>query len=167
MEDIPKNTEEFDFEKSPIKDAYVLLGAQTPLELSRRYTEEEQVLFINKTWDYDDHSQIQNRVKDILESIDESLLIEDERVWRNEILWFWYHHAISVSSWKKDKEMAKVFSEKALEYLDNGNMLTRLLYFLCRDQVVEAEDWIKSNESNDDVETAREILEEYKNGLWW
>ena len=164
MEKVP---EIFDFEKSPIKEAYVLLGATTPLELSRRYTEEEQVLFKNYTWDYDNPEQIQNRIKEILESVPEAELSPEEADWRNEILWFWYHHAISVSMWKKDREKAKFFSEKALEYQDNGNILTKLLYLLCRDEVVEAEKWIVENENDTDVETARELLEEYKQGLLW
>ncbi len=161
--------ESFDTERSVMREVYVLLGASTPLELSRRYTEEEQVLFKNKEWDYDNPEQIQNKVKSILESVDESGLTEEEKEWRCEILWFWYHHAISVALWKDDTEKAKAFSVKASEYQgDNPNILTRTMYLLLHGKVDEAEEWLKQHESDSDYETGMEILKNYKNlgGLW-
>jgi len=95
---------------SPLNEAYKILGVETPFELSRAYTKQEQVLFKNHTWDYEDATQMQNVIRAILESVKEESLSEEEKEWRNEILWFWYHHAISVAGWKKDKEKQKFFS---------------------------------------------------------
>lgn len=159
--------EEFDIQKSPMKGAYIMLGANTPIQLSKRYTEEEQVLFRSHEWDYDNPEQVQNKVKNILEAVDESELTQEEKEWRNEILWFWYHHAISVSDWKRDKEKMQLFSSKALGFLqDNPNILTRTMYLLSHDMIEEAEQWVESKKGDDDEETAREMIANYKNIGW-
>lgn len=156
----------FDIEKSPMREAYVILGATTPLELSHKYTEAEQELFISHKWDYDNPEQIQNKIKDILESVNENALTEEEREWRDEILWFWYHHAISVTDWKRDKVKMRLFSTKALEFQDNPNILTRVMYFLAHDQVGDAEQWLDSRKGDPDEETAKEMIDNYKKFGW-
>ena len=155
--------QQFDIENSPMREAYGLLGATTPLELSNLYSKQENPSFISQEWDYDNPDQIQNKVKCILENVDESELTEDEREWREEILWFWYHHAISCANWKKDKEKMKEFSQKALEYQGNNpNILTRTMFLLAHDNIEEAEEWVQSKEGDDDHKTALEFIENYK-----
>lgn len=165
MEDAPK-LEEFDFQKSPLKEAYVILGATTPLELRSRYVDEEQPAFKDGTWDYDNPGQIQNIIKEILESVPSDQLEGKEKYWRDLTLWFWYHHAITVAGWKKDKEKMKYFSEKAMEVEDTSNILTRTMYLLVHDKIEKAEEWVNSKKGNDDEETAREMLENYKKIGW-
>jgi hypothetical protein len=166
MEDLPNNQESFDIQKSPMRDAYLMLGATTPLELSQAYTKLENPIFISRVWDYDDPDQPQNKIKEMLEVVDEGGLTEDEKEWRKEILWFWYHHAISVAGWKRDKEKMKVFSEKAMEYEDPSNMLTRTMYLLAHDRIEEAEEWADSKAGDVDEDTAREMIENYKKIGW-
>ncbi len=166
-EQTPKNQEILDIQKSPMREAYNMLGAKTPLELSERYKEEEQVLFKSHEWDYENPDQIQNRLREIIEPVDVDKLTEDEKEWRNEILWFWYHHAISVTDWKRDKEKMKFFSTKALEFQGNNpNILTRTMYLLAHDQIEEAEKWVRLKTGDPDEETAREMVEDYKKIGW-
>jgi len=159
----------FETLNSPLRAAYEILGANTPFELSRAYVKAEQVLFKDRSWDYDDVNQVQNIIRGILESVDEANLLEEEIEWRNEILWFWYHHAVSIAGWKKDKEKQRNFSEKALQYQgDNPNMLTRIMYLLVHDRIAEAEAWMISKAGDADQETALEMLKNYKQlGMLW
>ncbi len=154
----------FDIEKSQVKEAYILLDAKNPLELSRRYTEEDQKIARTGSWDYTDQNLITNQVKTILESIDLETIPEEEREWIQEILWFWYHHAISHAIIIKDKVAAQMFAKKALEYQgpDHPNQITQLLSFLVNDQVVEAERWVKTIPNEPEKSTAQHLLEIFK-----
>ena len=72
-------------------------------------------------------------MKDILESLDPVGLTTDEKEWRQEILWYWYHHAISCAiAGYQDKAAAQMYAAKALEFQSEGhpNQITRLLYSL-------------------------------------
>lgn len=175
MEEAPINKENYDAEKSPIKDAYFLLGAKTPLELSRLYTAEDQRLMKSHEWDYKNPDLLTNKVKNILESASLEVLTEDEQEWREEILWFWYHHAISTAiALYKDIDSAKVFAENALQHQpeDNPNKITRLMYLLLNDRLVEAEnlaasipeDILSDGEPNPEPITARDMITAYKTG---
>lgn len=166
MEQEPKIPDVFDIEKSPIKEVYILLDAKCPKDLHDKYVKVEQILFKSHEWDYDNAHQIQNKVKNILESLGEEGLTEDEKEWRDEILWFWYHHAISCSDWKRDKEKMKEYSAKALEYQDNPNILTRTMYLLSHDKIDLAQDWVKSQDGDLDVGTAEEMINNYKTLGW-
>lgn len=162
MEQFPQN---LDINKSAIKEAYLLLGAKTPAELSRLYTVEDQKLMKSAFWDYNNPDLVTNKVKNILESADGSLLTENEKDWRKEILWFWYHHAISCAIWRyQDKEAAQLYSQKALEYQesDHPNHITRLLYFLVRDGLKEAKDWAQNIEKDPEKTTAQDLIKEYE-----
>ena len=157
----------FEVVKSPMRAAYELLGAHTPLELSNLYSEEDQKLMKSRSWDYDNPDLVTNKVKGIIEIVDVNKLTEQEKDWRNEILWFWYHHAISCAIWRyKDKEKAKLYASKALEIQDRShpNQITRLLDLLVNDKIQEAEKW--ASEINDEVEkeTALSLIQEYKDG---
>ncbi|MBP9836808.1 MAG: hypothetical protein KBC78_03160 [Candidatus Pacebacteria bacterium] len=174
-EKLPK-IEGFDWEKSPMSEAYRLLGAIDPQDLQNKYTAAEQIAFKSRVvpimWDYNNPDQIQNKVKEIIEQADTSGMDEIELEIRERIIWFWYHHAISVAGWHKDKEKMKFFSEKAMEYEDESNVLTRTMYLLVHDRIEEAEDWIKLRSidpvSQEDIETCKEMIENYKKtvGFW-
>lgn len=171
MEHLPQEkTTTFDIEKSPIARAYVLLDAKTPLELSNLYLAEDQKLMRSGSWDYKNPELIVNKIKNILESIDPRSLTEDEREQRQEILWFWNHHAISCAIWRyKDREGAKMYATKALEYQPSGhpNQTTRLLDFLVNDKVQEAEMWAQSITEEPEKSTVTSLLAEYKEGLFF
>jgi len=149
---------------SKFTEACKLLDAKTPLELSRRYTKEDQKLIKSGVWDYENSELIINQIKDLLLIVDSSSLNEEEACWRNEILWFWYHHAISCAIHKKDKTAAQFFAETALLIQDNNhpNMITKLLYLLVHDDVEEAEKWITSIREEPEKTTACELLEDYR-----
>jgi len=159
-------------EKSPqqesmggLKKAYELLGAKTPLELSNLYSIEDQKLMKSNNWDYANPDLITNKVKNILESINESDLTDEEKEWRQEILWFWYHHAISCAIWRyQDKEAAKLYASRALEYQseDHPNKVTKLLHLLVNDQFEEAEEWAQTIQEEPEKGTGSELLKEYK-----
>lgn len=172
MEKIPEQekTEEFNFEKSPLKDAYVLLGARTPVELSNLYADEDQKLMHARAWDYNNSELVVNKVKRILESVDSETLTEDEQEWRLEILWFWNHHAISCALWRyKDKGAAQEYAAKALEYqpLGHPNQITKLLDFLVNDRVEDAQKWAETISEEPEKSTARSLLEDYKEGRFF
>lgn len=156
----------FDKETSPMRAAYVLLGARTPLGLSNLYSEIDQELMVSREWDYANDQLVTNQIKKILESVDPETLTEDEKEWRQEIVWFWYHHAISCAVWRyNDREAAQEYAQKALEIqpADHPNQITRLLFYLVHDMVLEAEAYVAALPDNhDEKETAVSLLEDYK-----
>ena len=62
MEEHPP-VETFDIEKSPLKEAYKLLGANTPLELSLLYTQKDQELMKLVVWVYNNFKLKRTRIK--------------------------------------------------------------------------------------------------------
>lgn len=158
-------TEIFDIENSPIKEAYKILGANNPKELQFLYGAEDQKLMKSSEWDYNNPELNINIVKNIIEDVDLNKLTEGEKEWRMEILWFWYHHATSCAIWRyKNKERALFFVRRALEYktVDNPNKITQLLFFLINDQVKEAEELILTIDDSVEKESAKSVIEEYK-----
>lgn len=147
-----------------IKIAYKLFGVSEPLALHQAYCREDQRLFREKLWDYENSDLLINRTRRILEEIDPDTLTPDEEFWREEILWFWYHHAISCAIWKRDRETACIYAEIALEYQTgcHPNKITRLLYFFVNDRIEEAIIWAKSILEEPEKSTAADLLEEYK-----
>lgn len=168
MKETPIQKEFFDIDMSPIKEAYVLLGAKTPLELSRLYTAEDQRLMKLHEWDYKNPDLLTNKVKNILESVDHKTLTEDEQEWRNEIIWFWYQHAISTAiALYRDLDGAKDFAEKAIEYQseDHPNKITKILQLLINDKLEEAEEFAKTiSPESVESETAQYLIDNYKVG---
>lgn len=164
MENVPTA---FKFEQSPMREAYDLLGAKTPLELSQKYSEQDQVLFKTGEWDYENPELVINKIKNILEKIDEATLTEEEVEWRQEILWFWYHHAISCAlSRYKDREKAREFSAHALKIQpeNHPNKITKLLDLLVNDKLEESEEFVVTITDEPEKGTAEFLIEEYKKG---
>src|SRR5271166_6422555 len=111
-----KNKQEGAQNESPLSEAYALVGARDIVELSEIYDREDQRLFKSGQWDYDNPDLLTNRIKAILAGVNPTKLTETEREWRQEMLWFWYHHAISCAIWKKkDKEKAKLYAGEAIK----------------------------------------------------
>lgn len=149
-----------------VHEVFTLLGVQTFHELSLAYSREDQKLMKSREWDPKNPLLITNRVKTILEQIDPNNLGEDDREWRSEILWFWYHHAVSCTSWVTDRSLAQAYATKALTLQEEcqpkgfgqPNRITRLLWLLVHDRVDEAKEWMVNKPPGAD-----EV--EHKNGL--
>ena len=151
--------------KSPLREAYSLLGASNPAMLSKRYAEEDQKIMAAQLWDYQNPELITNKIRIVLESVDSSDLSTEENYWRLNILWFWYHHAISSAIWRYfDKKKAREFSQKALFYQPKGhpNRLTRLFYLLLRDDLAAAEKWRKNITIEPEKKSAEWLMTEFK-----
>lgn len=168
IESGPKmTTESSALDKSPIQSAYELMHASSPLELRRLYGEEDQRLMRSRAWDYENPEPVVNKIKQAIEAADPASLSEDEREARSDVLWLWYHHAISAAIWRhRDLEAAKQYAVKALEYQteDHPNKITRLFDLLLNDKVEDAEQWAAGITDKVEVETAQSLIEQYKNG---
>lgn len=157
-------------EKSPLQQAYEMLGVSSMRELSRAYTEEDQRLMKTNEWDYKNPELLTNKIKDLLEQVNESDLSEEEKEWRGEILWFWYHHAISCAVARyRDQKEAQEFALKALEYQseDHPNQITKLLKHLVFGELELAEQLAEKIEIDYEKETAKELIEDYKEGKFF
>jgi hypothetical protein len=155
----------FEMSKSKLTSIYELLGANTPLEMHRLYSEEDQKLMKSSQWDYDNKNLITNKVKTLLEEINSKDLTDDEAHWRNEVLWFWYHHAISCAIFNKgDKAAAEKYSEQALslQSSEHPNYITKLLYFLVRGDINEAEKQAANIKDEPEKSSAAALIDEYK-----
>ena len=162
MLDQPKQPAEFNPALSPLFGAYDVLGATSPHDLYKKYVEVEQVHFKNGTWDYNNPNLLFNKVKIFIETVGLENLAGEEEEWARELLWFWYHHAISMA-FGRDRKMAQEFASKALEIQgsEHPNQITRLLYHLVHDDVSGAELWyVHMNEGADKL-VARELIDEY------
>lgn len=153
-ENIPTNS---------LHTAYELMGVTSMYDLNRAYTAEDQKLMKEGRWDYENPELLTNRVKSLLENIDPSTLSEEEKEWREEILWFWYHHAISCAIWRyQDRHKAHEYTEKALGHQDSDhpNKITKLLYYLAHDDLASAEKLAETIGA--DKETAISVIDEYR-----
>lgn len=161
-ENIKSGTEE------KIREVFDLLKVSSFRELSRVYGEKDQELMKARTWNDKSSELITNQVKNILEQINPAELSEEDRIWWHEIMWFWYHHAISCAIWKiKDKQLAQFYADKALELQmsDHPNKITKLLWFLVHDKLAEAKEYIETEKFiSYELETAKATLKEYENG---
>jgi len=158
----------FNKNKSVLKNVYAEFSVNDPGELDDIFMREDQKLMKESLWDYNNNDLITNKIKDMIEEVGvSSIKDEKERRWIKNILWMWYHHAISCALWKYgDKEMAKKYSSKALKMQnsDNPNKITRLLYLLIRDDINSAVWLVKKITENPEKTTAKHILKLYKKG---
>jgi hypothetical protein len=145
----------------------MLLGVDNFKDLSLAYSREDQVLMKSRAWSAYNSSLITNQVKVILEQIDSDDLGESDRMWRDEILWFWYHHAVSC---ERNRVQAQAYATKALELQsdDHPNRITKLLWLLTHDNVGEAKKWV-AKISTDSVEhqTGMDLIEAYEERKFW
>ena len=152
-----------------LQNAYKLLEVDNVFDLHKRYLEEDQKLMKSGQWDYDNPDLLVNKVKNILEQVDVSKLSEEELEWQQEILWFWYHHAISCAVFKKqDKTAAQKYATKALEHQlisqpdpEKRNQITNLLYLLVNNRYEEAKEWAVQIKIDYEKDTAQSIIEEW------
>ena len=153
-----------------LQPAYTLLHVSTPSELARKFIEEDQKHLKARTWDYKNPDLVINKVKEIVErAISTGLFAKGEQDTEDlqDMLWFWYHHAIGYAIWgEKDKTKAQEFSKKALHYqiAENPNKITRLLYLLVHDRHEEATTWLKKITEEPDKTAAQGVMVEYDAG---
>jgi hypothetical protein len=156
-----------------VHEVFALLGVDNFKDLSLAYSREDQKLMKSQEWDPQNPALITNKVKTILEQIDPKGLEESERSWYFEVLWFWYHHAVSCTSWVTDRSLAQAYATKALalqeecqpESFGQPNRITRLLWLLVHDKVDQAREWIANKPAGaDEVEhkNGLELIEEYE-----
>ncbi|MFA7285377.1 MAG: hypothetical protein WC011_00810 [Candidatus Paceibacterota bacterium] len=156
--DLPKN-------ESPLHSIYSTFDVLNSAELHDLYFQEDQRLMDSYSWDYEDSDLIINKIKNLIENVGDIGLTKEEKDTKESILWFWYHHATSCALFqKKDKEKAKLYSTKALEYKDNrnSNQITKLLYFLANDDLTEATNWADNIENPTEKQTALSLIKDYK-----
>jgi hypothetical protein len=150
-----------------VSEVFVLLGVDNFKDLSLAYSREDQVLMKSQAWNAYNSSLITNRVKAILEQIDPEDLGESDRMWRDEILWFWYHHAVSC---ERNRIQAQSYADKALglQSDDHPNQITKLLWFLTHDKVNNAKEWV-AKIPTDSVEhqTGIDVIEAYEERKFW
>ena len=163
-----KQPTEFDPKVSLLIEAYELLGAISPFDLHKKYVEDDQIYFKNGKQDYNNPDLLFNKAKVLIESVGLENLKEKEEMWSREILWFWYHHAISSARvMYPNQELAQAFASKALE-LQNGehpNQITQLLYYLVHHDVESAEAWVPNIVDVDDREVVAELIQDYKDNM--
>ncbi|KKU81072.1 MAG: hypothetical protein UY07_C0026G0001 [Parcubacteria group bacterium GW2011_GWA1_47_8] len=163
-----KSQKKFDKTQSVLKDVYLYFGAKDPGELKTVYMNADQELMRSAQWDYKDNNLLTNQIKEMVEKVGVCNIRDTkEKKWIQSILWMWYHHAISCALWKYgDKKTAQKYSKiaLALQPIDHPNKITRLLYFLVRDDIKSAEQWAKTIHGEPEKTTARYSIKLYKQG---
>ena len=147
--------------------AFDLFGVDSFRSLHDAYMWQDQRMFKQRVWDYEDPLNILTMTREALEVVDPGTLNSDDRMWWYEIIWFWYHHAVSAAIRKQDKARARYFACVALAYQgeDHPNRITRLLWLLVHDQLAEARRWVfECKKLGPDHETEVDILEDYESG---
>jgi hypothetical protein len=153
----------------PIDTIFRQYGVADAFSLQRFVTSIDQALMKSRAWSYNNPELLHTKIVRQLEILDRSGVTDEENEWVDEIIWLWYHHATSQALFPcRDREQAKIFAVKALEYqmrsLDHPNPITWLLYLLANERVEEASEWVSSmvRQNNGDKETAQGVLDDYK-----
>jgi len=161
----------FDKNKSVLKDVYIRFSVNDPGELQEAYMDEDQKLMKAGQWDYNNPVLVSNKIKSAIEEAGISNIADKkEKKWIQNILWMWYHHAISCALWQYgDKKAALDYSEIALKLQPDGhpNKITKLFYFLLRDDIENAEQWAKSITEEPEKATSQHNLNLYKKGKFF
>jgi hypothetical protein len=153
--------------------AFALVGTDNFRGLSNAYTRADQQLMRSRTWTPRNPTLLTNQIKVILEQMDPTELNDEDADWRREILWFWYHHAISWAMWESEhnefaKVLAQAFASMALSLQGPGhpNKITRLLFYLVHDDIETAEKWWALPPTNSECElfSGNELIKDYKAG---
>jgi len=142
--------------------------ADDMLHLSRIYTSFDQPIFKNGRWNYDNPRLVVNKIKSSLEKIPDYCFDKRGLMWKREILWFWYHHAISVAINHGNLELAREFANQAVKLQGRNpcNQITRLLWHLVHGRIKQARRWFQTGVKADQ-ETAKEILRWYDQGYFF
>jgi hypothetical protein len=139
-------------------------------DLLKKYVIKDQELINSRQWDYDDATLLTNQIKKILLATDPLTLGIEENECRREILWLWYHHAISCAIWtKKDRSAALSYAAEALRFQpeNHPNQITRLLYLLVQDRMAAARKWASSLADGTERRTALELIADYQAGKFF
>ena len=132
------------------------------------YVRSDRKLFPTGKFNYDDSRLLVNRIKRALEVLpDEHFSGERDFEWKREILWYWYHHAISVAVFcRGDLFQARLFADLALWFQGRNpsNKITRLLWHLVHGRVKQAKRWFREGVKSPDRGTGRAVLHWYKQG---
>ena len=148
-------------------------GVETTYQLDQFVTELDQALMKKQAWDYANPGFPNNVIVVDLERVDQRHFSPIAKFWVNQIIWFWYHHAISCArGMYRSPTRALAFAEIALTYQDrlqpgHPNRITRLLYLLLSKKSHEARKWIDSGPPDWDIaerETAEYLMKEYMDG---
>ena len=70
-------------------------GVETARQLDQFVTEMDQELMKKQAWDYANPGFPNNVIVANLERVDQRHFSPIAKFWVNQIIWFWYHHAIS------------------------------------------------------------------------
>ncbi len=112
-------------------------------------------------WNYEDETLVTNKIKNLLEGIDESLESEKFREEKYHTLWLWYHHASQYAFFEKgDREKAREFIKEALKYhepLNHPNQMTEFLSYIYEGNFSQAKNHL-SKMSGVELESAKAIL---------
>lgn len=158
----------FDKNKSVLKEVYSKFSVNDPGELKELYMNVDQELMYAGKWNYNNSELITNKIKNAIEAVGiHAILDKKEKKWISGILWMWYHHAISCALFRYgDKKASIRYSATALDLQEEGhpNKITRLLYFLTRDDLNSAEQWFKSIKDEPEKTTANYSINLYKQG---
>lgn len=145
--------------------------ANDPGELQTVFSHEDQKLMTANAWDYKNDSLITNEIRKDIESIGlEKISDIKEKKWIQNILWMWYHHAISCALWRYgDKATAQTYAKKAIELQpeDGINKITRLLYLLAHDMIDEARIWAATITAEPEKSTAEWDIRLYDEGRFF
>ncbi|MEK7520220.1 MAG: hypothetical protein AAB581_03210 [Patescibacteria group bacterium] len=134
--------------------------------LAKAYKNHDLALMHTQQWDDTNPHLVANKIKVILEHIDPLDLSKKDRFWWHEILWFWYHHAISCAIWKrKSRSWAQFYADRAmtLQTANHPNKITKLLWLLVYDRLAEAK-WWAAQITGIEAKTAQETIREYERG---
>lgn len=164
-----KTQKKFDRGQSILRDMYIHFSVNDPGELQEIYMKADQELMRAGRWDYANSKLVTNQIKEMIEKIGvNNINDKKEKKWiKIYILWMWYHHAISCALWKHgDREAAIEYSKVAvnLQPYNHPNKITRLLYFLVRDDLASAEKWQKIITKEPEKSTAEYSMNLYKKG---
>jgi len=158
----------FNKNQSALKDLYDYFSVNDPGELQELYMTEDQKLMKAVQWDYNNPKLVTNKIKNMIEEVEISNIPDKkEKQWIQNILWMWYHHAISCALWKYgDKKAAVRYSETALNLQSNDhpNKITKLLYLLVRSDLKGAKKWEVSITEEPEKTAARHLVGLYKSG---
>jgi hypothetical protein len=140
------------------------VSSVTTLEIICHDVDQERMK--SKVWDYKNTTSLDTRIVRDLERVTRSDLTEDER-WRVEqMIWMWYHHAVSCAIYKyRDREAALCFVHKALEHQsripNHPNKITSLFLFLLNGKLKKARESMKRM-SRIERNTAQDIISEWE-----